>query len=83
MLAMDEPPTAAKLAKLLKPGRELSTAEALEVVDLVRASRGPQKAIERARELSSEARRELAAVGAGDARDALEALTTYVVSRKL
>ena len=83
MLAMDEAPTAAKLNKLLKPGRELSAAEALEVVDLVRASPGPQRAIERARELSSEARRELAAVGAGDARDALEALTTYVVSRKL
>ena len=83
MLAMDEASTAAKLKKLLKPGRELSAAEALEVVDLVRSSRGPHRAIERARKLSSEARRELAAVGPGDARDALEALTTYVVSRKL
>jgi heptaprenyl diphosphate synthase len=83
MLAMDEGSTAAKLKKLLKPGREVSAQEALEVVDLVRASQGPQRAIERARELSSEARRELAAVGVGDASDALEALSTYVVSRKL
>jgi heptaprenyl diphosphate synthase len=83
MLAMDEASTAAKLKKLLKPGREVSAQEALEVVDLVRASQGPQRAIERARELSSEARRELAAVGVGDASDALEALSTYVVSRKL
>jgi heptaprenyl diphosphate synthase len=83
MLAMDEGSTAAKLKKLLKPGREVSAQEALEVVDLVRASQGPQRAIERARELSSEARRELAAVGVGDARYALEALSTYVVSRKL
>ena len=83
MLAMDEPPIAAKLMTVIKPGRELSAAEALDVVDLVRASRGPQRALERARELSSEARLQLEALGSGDARDALDALTTYVVSRKL
>ena len=83
MLAMDEAPTAAKLKKLLEPGRELSASEALEVVDLVRASRGPQRALERARELSSEARQQLEAMGSDDALDTLQALTTYVVSRKL
>jgi heptaprenyl diphosphate synthase len=83
MFALDEAPAAAKLNKLLTLGRELNAAEALEVVDLVRASRGPQRAIARARELASEARRELEALASGDARDALEALTTYVVSRKL
>jgi geranylgeranyl pyrophosphate synthase len=83
MLAMEEAPIAAKLKKLIAPGRELSASEGLEVVDLVRASRGPHQALERARELSSEARQHLQALGAGDARDALEALTTYVVSRKL
>jgi geranylgeranyl pyrophosphate synthase len=83
MLSMDEVQTAVKLKKLLTPGRELSASEALEVVDLVRASRGPQRALERARELSSEARQQLEALGSGDALDALEALTTYVVSRKL
>jgi geranylgeranyl pyrophosphate synthase len=80
---LDEAPAAAKLNKLLTSGRELNAADALEVVDLVRASRGPQRAIARARELASEARRELEALASGDARDALEALTTYVVSRKL
>jgi geranylgeranyl pyrophosphate synthase len=49
----------------------------------VRVSRGPQRALERARELSSEARQQLEALGSGEARDALDALTTYVVSRKL
>jgi heptaprenyl diphosphate synthase len=83
MLAMDEVPTAAKLEKLLRRGRELSASEALEVVDLVRASHGPQRALGRARELSSEARQQLEALGSGEALDALEALTTYVVSRKL
>lgn len=83
MLAMDEGPTAAKLKKILQPGREVSAEEALEVVELVRASRGPQRAIERARGLSSEARRELGGLRSTDARDALEGLTTYVVSRKI
>jgi heptaprenyl diphosphate synthase len=83
MLAMQEAPTAAKLTKLLEPGHELSASKALEVVDLVRASRGPRRALERARELSSEARQQLQALGSGDAPGALEALTTYVVSRKL
>jgi geranylgeranyl pyrophosphate synthase len=83
MFAMDEAPIAAKLNKLLTSGRELNAADALEVVDLVRASRGPQRAIERARELALEARGELKTLASGGARDALETLTTYVVSRKL
>jgi heptaprenyl diphosphate synthase len=82
MLAMEDAPTARNLSRLLHSGRELSAAEALEVVELVRASRGPQRALERARELSSAARRQLESLGPGDAVAALAALTNYVVSRK-
>jgi len=83
MLAMEDAPIAAKLGRILQLGKELSVAEAQAVVDLVRASRGPQRAIERARELSASARRHLESLGTGDAAAALESLTTYVVSRKL
>ncbi len=83
MLAMQDAPIAGKLRKLLRSERELSAAEAQHVVDLVRISTGPLRALERARELSVEARRELESVGPGEAAAALAALTTYVVSRKL
>ncbi len=83
MLAMDDAPTSTKLGRILHSGREVSTAEAVEVVDLVRASRGPQRALDKARELSSEARRRLDLLGEGEAAAALAALTNYVVSRKL
>ena len=83
MLAMDDAPTSTKLGRILHSGREVTTAEALEVVDLVRASRGPQQALDKARELSSEARRRLDSLGKGEAPAALAALTNYVVSRKL
>jgi heptaprenyl diphosphate synthase len=83
MLAMDDASIAGKVRRLLHQGREPSAAEAKEVVDLVRASRGPERALELARKLSSEARLQLQSVEAGEARDALAALTTYVVSRKL
>jgi heptaprenyl diphosphate synthase len=83
MLAMDDAPTSTKLGRILHSGREVSTAEALEVVDLVRASRGPQRALDKARELSLEARRRLDSLGKGEAPAALAALTNYVVSRKL
>jgi len=83
MLAREDAPTAGKLDRVLRSGRELNAAEAQEVVELVRASKGPQRALERARELSSLARQQLESLGAGNARDALAALTNYVVSRKL
>src|SRR4029077_16393207 len=83
MLAMEDAPTARKLNRLLQSGREPSAVEAKEVVDLVRTSRGPERALERARELSLEARQQLEVLGGADAPDALRALTTYVVSRKL
>ena len=83
MMAMEDAAIAPEISHLLHSGRELSNAEAQQIVDLVRASRGPERALERARELSSEARRQLESLSAGQAGGALAALTNYVVSRKL
>jgi geranylgeranyl pyrophosphate synthase len=83
MMALADGRFAGKLRPLLETHRELTEAQAHEVVDLVRASEGPTRAIERARQLASDARRELETLGHGEAQTALAALTTYVVSRKL
>jgi heptaprenyl diphosphate synthase len=83
MLAMEEPPIAGKLAPLLRSGHELSPAQAEQVVELVRASQGPQRAIDRAQSLASDARRELESMDGGEAPKTLSSLTNYVVSRKL
>ena len=83
MLAMEEPPIAGRLAPLLRSGHELSPAQAEQVVELVRASQGPQRATERAQSLASDARRELHSIGGGETAKALSSLTNYVVSRKL
>jgi heptaprenyl diphosphate synthase len=83
MLAMEEPQTASALKPFLIDQHVLSAAEAQKVVDVVRVSHGPKRALDRARELASESRRRLAAIGGGEAGEALGALTNYVVSRKL
>jgi len=83
MMALEDGEIASRLRVLLEVNRELSGTEAHDVVELVRASEGPARAIERARELASEARGELMALGDGEAQAALAALATYVVSRKL
>jgi heptaprenyl diphosphate synthase len=83
MLALEDADSAAKLRTLLQPGRELSADDSETVVKLVRSSRGPQRALERARELSSDAVQQLQRLGDGEAPSTLAALTTYVVSRKL
>lgn len=83
MMALEDERAAGKLKHLLEVNRELSGTEATEVVELVRASDGPTRAIERARQLASEARGELKTLGDGEAQSALAALATYVVSRKL
>jgi len=83
MLAMEEPSVADRLSSVLRAGHELSAAEAEQVVALVRSSRGPERAIEKARSLAAEARRELESIDAGVAVQTLSALTGYVVSRKL
>ena len=83
MLAMEEAAIASKLAPLLRSGQELFVAQADQVVELVRASQGPQRAIERAQSLASDARRELESIDAGEVAKTLSSLTNYVVSRKL
>jgi heptaprenyl diphosphate synthase len=83
MLAMEESQTAAALKVVLVDGHVLTAGEAQQVVELVRASHGPKRALDRARDLASEARRRLEALDAGEAREAMAALSNYVVSRKL
>jgi heptaprenyl diphosphate synthase len=83
MMALDDRKVAGRLRKLLHSNRELTGSEAHEIVELVRDSAGPTRAIERASQLASDARQQLETLGAGEAQAALAALTTYVVSRKL
>jgi len=83
MLAIEEGPVASRLSALLRSGRELSGDEAEQVVAIVRSSRGPQRAIERARSLAAEAQRELVTIDGGEAVKTLSALAAYVVTRKL
>ncbi len=83
MLAMEEAPIAGRLSPLLQSGHELTAGQAEQVAALVRSSRGPQRAIEKARSLAADARRELRTIEGGDAVQTLSALTNYVVSRKL
>jgi heptaprenyl diphosphate synthase component 2 len=83
MLAIEEPSVSKRLEPVLRDGIQLTAEEAKDVVKIVRASRGPQRALEQAREQASEARRRLSALGHAEAVGALAALTDYVVSRKL
>jgi heptaprenyl diphosphate synthase len=83
MLAMQEPKIAAELKSLLVDQHVLNADEAKQVVDLVRASHGPQHALDRARALATEARGQLARLDGSGASEALAALSDYVVSRKL
>lgn len=83
MMALEDGRVDRKLRHVLDAHRELTGAEAHEVVELVRMSHGPEQALERARQLASEARQQLETLGVGEAQVALAALTTYVVSRKL
>jgi heptaprenyl diphosphate synthase len=83
MVAMDDESIAKQLKKVLQDGRELSAEEADAVVGIVRRSGAPQRALERARQYASAASGQIAAIAVPDVRDALAALTGYVVSRKL
>ena len=71
------------VAQTLADNRKLSDEEASEVVDAVRRSDGPQRALEQARDQAHSAREELRKIDHSDAADALSALTSYVVTRKL
>ena len=83
MLAMEDATVANQLKSLLVDGRELSADDARSVVELVRRSGAPQQALERARRHALAASRQLDAIAATEVRDALAALSGYVVSRKL
>jgi heptaprenyl diphosphate synthase len=83
MLAIEEGPVAGRLSALLRSGRELSGDEAEQVVAIVRSSRGPQRAIDRAHSLAADAQRELVTIAGGEAVKTLSALAAYVVTRKL
>ena len=83
MVAMEDESIAKQLKSVLQDGRELSAQEASAVVDVVRGSGAPQRALERARQYASAASRQIDAITVTDVRDALAALTGYVVSRKL
>ena len=83
MMAMEEPSVAGRLSAVLRSGRELNATDAEQVVSLVRESKGPERAIERASSLAADARRELDAIDGRGAAQTLSALTVYVVSRKL
>src|SRR5690348_15024045 len=63
--------------------RRLSEDEARSVVESVRASDGPQRALEQASNHADAAREKLKILRGGEAVDALAALAGYVVSRKL
>jgi heptaprenyl diphosphate synthase len=83
MLALEEPSVSKGLEPVLRDGMQLTSEEAEDVVKTVRVSRGPQRALEQAREHASQARRRLSALGHSEVVGALAALTDYVVSRKL
>ncbi|HEV2967995.1 MAG TPA: polyprenyl synthetase family protein [Candidatus Dormibacteraeota bacterium] len=83
MLALEDASIASQLKSVLQDGRELSAQQAGAVVDVVRESGAPQRALERARQYASVASRQTDGITVPDVRDALAALTGYVVSRKL
>ena len=83
MLAMEDRAVSNRLEQILHDGRRLSAQEAREAVQVVRESGAPYRALERARDYAAQARAQLEALDRGEARDALVALTGYVVSRKL
>ena len=83
MLAKHDKTVVSRLDKLLQDGRKLNAIDAAEVVEIVRTSRAPQLALERAREHASAASKELNALSPSEARNTLAALTDYVVTRKL
>jgi heptaprenyl diphosphate synthase len=63
--------------------RRLDEADAARIVEAVRNSDGPRRALERAKKHALAAREQLRTLARSDATDALDALADYVVSRKL
>lgn len=82
MMAMETADVAHAARGLLSDGRALTADEAQQIVKIVRESGAPSRAIERAREIASNAASKLDTLQQSPARDALVALSGYVVSRK-
>jgi heptaprenyl diphosphate synthase len=81
MLALHDPTIKDDLARILaKP--VLSDADYTEVVALVRRSSGIDESYEHALRFGEQARAELGGMPPSPSRDALEALTSYVVRRR-
>ncbi|GAC1656791.1 MAG: polyprenyl synthetase family protein [Candidatus Dormibacteraceae bacterium] len=83
MLALEDPAAAARLSGLLIEGRPIERQTAAEVVTVVRACGATGRALAAADGHAADARSWLAGFPAGPARDTLEELTRYVVSRRL
>jgi geranylgeranyl pyrophosphate synthase len=73
----------ADLPTPLAEGIPLPAARVAAVVAEVRASAGPERALGEARKHAEAARRHLAGLPGGEARESLERLTAYVVERRL
>ena len=67
----------------LDDGRKLTEQEAHDVVVDVRANKGPERALDKAREHATDAREQLKRLTSSKSVDTLAALTDYVVIRKL
>jgi heptaprenyl diphosphate synthase len=81
MIALEDPAVSDDLHRILaRP--VLSDADYAEVVTVVRRSRGIDDSYQEALRFGEKARSELAALPASTYRDALETLTSYVVSRR-
>ena len=83
MMAREDAQTATKLDRRLVDRKKLSEKQARDVVEIVRASAGPSRALALARDHAVSAREQLRLLDRGDAVDAMTALTDYVVTRKL
>jgi geranylgeranyl pyrophosphate synthase len=83
LLAMEDPAVANRLSAVLVDGRRLGREEASEVCRLVRESRGPAAALQRAGQHAQAARAQLSALQQGAVPSTLAVLADYVVSRKL
>lgn len=67
----------------IEDDRHLDEADAQRIVDAVRKSEGPRRALEAARKHAQDARDQLRSLKRCDATDALMSLADYVVTRKL
>jgi heptaprenyl diphosphate synthase len=83
MVAREDEAVARRIQKVLEDGRKLSLQDARAVVDIVRESNAPQRALAQAEDFARQASEQLRAIDGGEAGDAMEALAGYVVTRKL